>query len=333
MIQKYRYSLEKGSKKYNCPQCGKKSFVRFMDNSNKEYLLEQYGRCDRSNKCQYNISPYKDGYISDQNSDNSKIIFESKAPVYFDQHIYSETLRKEGFGKNIFLENLLKNIPFPFDPDDVYNVAELYKLGTIFKGDMARAITFPFIDVKNNVRAIQVKQFDKQNHTVRTDFLHTIIKRYHNANDSQIPNWLSSYLDNEKIITCLFGENLLEKFPDNPVALVEAPKTAVYGTLYFGLPKNKNDLIWLAVYSKDTFTLDKLQVLKNRNVIVFPDLSKDGSTYRIWEEKASRFALKIPSVTFRFSKLLEKEATEEERNKGLDLADYLITRDWKLFRS
>lgn len=339
MISNYKYSLEKGSKKYQCPQCGKKTFVRYKDNSNNEYLPELYGRCDRSDKCQYNENPYRDGYCREQTVGDLKAayrkknIVESKEPIYFNHKIFMKTLNESAYKRNIFLQNLLNIIPFPFYENDVYAIAELYCLGTICKGEMTGAITLPFVDSQNNVRAVQVKQFDEQNHTVRTDFLHSIIKRYHAKNDSKIPEWLELYLGNEKIITCLFGEHLLKQFPYNPIALVEAPKTAIYGTLYFGLPKTKNDLIWLAVYSKDTFTMDKLQVLKNRKVIVFPDLSKDGSTYKAWEEKAASFAIRIPGVKFHFSNLLENAAGQEERNNGLDLADYLIVQDWRLFRS
>jgi predicted RNA-binding Zn-ribbon protein involved in translation (DUF1610 family) len=338
MTSNYKYSLEKGSKKYYCPQCGKKTFVRYKDNSNNDYLPENYGRCDRSDKCKYDKNPYKDGYCRDQVG-YSRVVYtnesvkEIKAPIYFNQKIFTKTLNESGYTINTFLQNLLNVIPFPFDQSDVFEVAELYSLGTVRKGGLTGATTFPFIDLQNNVRAIQVKKFDKLNHTVKTTFLHSLIKWHYLNNGSKIPEWLQSYYSNEKILTCLFGEHLLKQFPENPIALVEAPKTAIYGTLYFGLPNKKEDLIWLAVYSKDTFTLDKLQVLKNRKVIVFPDLSKDGSTYKAWEEKAARFALRIPGVKFYLSNLLENAASEEERYNGLDLADYLIVQDWRLFRS
>jgi len=63
-----------------------------------------------------------------------------------------------------------------------------------------------------------------------------------------LPKWLEAYIRQDKRISCLFGEHLLSKYPNNPIALVEAPKTAVYGTLYFGFPETPKDFIWLAEY-------------------------------------------------------------------------------------
>jgi acyl CoA:acetate/3-ketoacid CoA transferase alpha subunit len=46
--------------------------------------------------------------------------------------------------------------------NEVTKVVQLYRLGTVANGYRAGAITFPFIDIKGNVRAVQVKQFDEQ---------------------------------------------------------------------------------------------------------------------------------------------------------------------------
>jgi hypothetical protein len=165
-------------------------------------------------------------------------------------------------------------------------------LGTIANGYRAGANTFPFIDLNQNVRAIQVKQFDEQNHTTGTDFLHSIIEKYHTRNNKQLPEWLEAYTKQEKKVSCLFGEHLLNKYHSNPVALVEAPKTAIYGTLYFGFPDVPSNLIWLAVYNKSSFSFDKLKVLQGRKILVFPDLSENGNTYKEWEQKAKEYETK-----------------------------------------
>ena len=130
----------------------------------------------------------------------------------------------------------------------------------------------------------------------------------------------------------MFGEHLLSKYHSNPVALVEAPKTAVYGTLYFGLPQTPESLIWLAVYNKSSFSFDKLKALKGRFVYVFPDLSKDGSTFKEWETKAKEYERGLPGSRFILSDLLEHLAHADDKSKGNDIADYLIKQDWELFR-
>lgn len=344
----YRYSLEKGGKKHHCPDCNKKTFVRYIDTETGDHLPEQYGRCDRESKCSYHLNPYLDGCakaIWEQEQGNRSelpnnwkpqrkktIPQPTPKPVFFDFEVFKQTLQPERYEKNTFIQNLLTNVPFPFEADEVTKVIQLYRLGTVTNGYRSGAITFPFIDIGGNVRAVQVKQFDEQNHTTGTDFLHSIIKKLHTRNNKPLPEWLEAYTKQNKLISCLFGEHLLDKYPQNPVALVEAPKTAVYGTLYFGLPETPESLIWVAVYNKSSFSFDKQKVLQGRFVYVFPDLSKDGNTFKEWEAKAKDYESRLPGTRFVFSDLLEQKATPEQREQGADIADVLITKDWRDFR-
>ena len=349
MNNEYRYIFEKGSRKHICPECGKKRFVRYIDTKTGEYLPEQYGRCDREANCGYHLNPYQDGYskmIWGKENGNSTVIpirwkppSTRKAPqppvkpVYFDFEAFKRTLRPEYYENNVFIQNLFNRVTYPFDPLDVTKVIEFYRLGTIPGGYRSGAVTFPFIDIDGNVRAVQVKQFDDTNHTTGTDFLHSILARHYNDIGKQLPEWLEAYMSQDKKVSCLFGEHLLNKFPSNRIALVEAPKTAIYGTLYFGLPETPDQYLWLAVYNKSSFSLDKVKPLQGRFVDVFPDLSKDGVTFREWEAKAKEFERQLPGTQFKLYDFLEHEALEEDRVNGEDIADYLIKLDWRLFRS
>src|SRR5690606_24183239 len=122
------------------------------------------------------------------------------------------------------------------------------------------------------------------------------------------------------------------KYPNNPIALVEAPKTAIYGTLYFGLPNNPKNLLWLAVYNLSSLNLNKCKALKGRNVYLFPDLSKDSKAYNLWSEKAQKIQEQLENAMFKVSDLLEELAPNQDREKGKDIADYLIKLDWRKFR-
>ena len=345
--QPHRYSLEKGSKKHHCPECGKKRFVRYIDTQTGNYLPEQYGRCDRESKCGYFLNPYKDGYakaVWEQEQGNRSEIPNNwkpkrkKAipqptpePVFFDFDTFKQTLQPERYEKNTFIQNLFYRVQFPFEVEEVTKVIKLYRLGTVANGYRAGAITFPFIDTKGNVRAVQVKQFDETNHTTGTDFLHSIIEKHHTRNNKPLPEWLEAYTKQDKRITCLFGEHLLSKYPNTKVYLFEAPKTAIYATLYFGFPEQSNT-ICLAVYNKSSFSFDKLKVLQGRFIYVFPDLSKDGNTFKEWETKAKEYESRLPGTRFIFSDLLEQKATPLQREQGADIADVLILRDWRDFR-
>jgi hypothetical protein len=335
----YRYILASNKvPKLDCPYCGaKKHWQRYIDIETGEALPEQYGSCDNADKCGKYLNPYLDGYakmIWEQEQGNRSEIPNNRkpqpikpipqptpGPVFFDFDTFKKTLERERYQKNVFLQNILSSVDFQIKAYEVSKVVELYRLGTVVKGYRAGAITFPFIDIKGNVRAIQVKQFDKENHTTGTDFLHSIIEKDHTRNNKPLPKWLEAYTKQAKKISCLFGEHLLGKYPQNPVALVEAPKTAVYGTLYFGLPETPQSLIWLAVYNKSSFSFDKLKALKGRFVYVFPDLSKDGNTFREWETKAKDYESRLSGTRFIFSDFLEKHATDELRKQGADIAD------------
>ena len=346
MNTEHRYIFEKGSKKHCCPNCDKKRFVRYIDTQTGEYLPEQYGRCDREINCtqqEYN-NPYLDGYakaIWEQEQGN-KTDWKPQQPkrikkpvnkpkrAFIPVEVFNRT--RAGYKQNTFIQNLLTRVAFPFEVQDIEKVVSLYHLGTVQNGYRAGANTFPFIDVQGNVRAVQVKQFDEQNHTTGTDFLHSIIEKHHTRNNKPLPEWLEAYNKNETKVSCLFGEHLLSKYPYNPIALVEAPKTAIYGTLYFGFPEQPTNLLWLAVYNLSSLNLNKCKALKGRNVYLFPDLSKDGKAYDKWIADSEQIQKQLQGTYFHVSDLLEQLAPQQDKEQGKDIADYLIKQDWRLFR-
>jgi hypothetical protein len=346
----YRFTLLKGSKKNVCPSCQKKTLVNYFDNNLKEVLPLQYGRCDREDKCSYHLSPYKDGYLSSilkksngyliNNSIKSINLLQNrqidKSPHYFDLEVYKKALNPERLVENTFFKNLIKlQNQSSFFIEELLKVFDKYKIGTITRGNWKGAVTFPYIDFYGNIRAVQVKTFLENNKTDLTNKLDKVIISELKKEQKQTPEWLRKHVefgDEFGYFTCLFGEHLLGVFPDNPIALVEAPKTAIYCSLYFGLPKKKDDFIFLAVFNKSSFSLDKIKVLEGREVFVFPDLSKNGDTFKEWQEKSKQYEKQLKNTRFIFSDLLEKYASDEERNNGLDIADFLIKQDWRLFR-
>ncbi|MCF7569479.1 DUF6371 domain-containing protein [Sabulilitoribacter arenilitoris] len=58
-METFKYSLDKSSKKYVCPNCNKKTFVFYFNTASGEYLPSQYGRCDREQNCSYHNAPPK----------------------------------------------------------------------------------------------------------------------------------------------------------------------------------------------------------------------------------------------------------------------------------
>jgi hypothetical protein len=407
-MKTYRYILDKSSKKFPCPVCLKKTFVKYIETETGEYIAGNYGKCDREANCNTHILPPLETRCcfvpaeSIQEHKNSVLILQEGLRYYFPKSLVFETLLNgcfiaefilegspdfkglkwhstdfryydansktltfqgqensviqgkqnkviepaffpvsvfentlKGYSQNSFIQNLLNTDKYPFSTEDVERVISLYYLGTVTKGYRQGAVTFPYIDKNKNVHAIQVKQFDSVNHTTGTDKLDKVILNGLNKENKPLPEWLTTYIkygEQEGFYNCLFGEHLLNKYKQNPVALVEAPKTAVYGTLYFGFPEDPENFLWLAVYNLSGLNLKRCKNLYGRKVLLFPDLSKTGKAFEDWSIKAKQLQELVPNSIFSVSDLLERNATEEQRLKGFDLADFLIMQDWKQFR-
>jgi hypothetical protein len=55
----FKYSLDKSSKKFICPNCNKKTFVYYVNSEQGKYLSTDFGRCDREQNCGYHKAPPK----------------------------------------------------------------------------------------------------------------------------------------------------------------------------------------------------------------------------------------------------------------------------------
>jgi hypothetical protein len=58
-MEVFRYSLDKSSKKFVCPNCSKKTFVLYVDTETGNYLTADFGKCDREQNCNYHKAPPK----------------------------------------------------------------------------------------------------------------------------------------------------------------------------------------------------------------------------------------------------------------------------------
>lgn len=332
----YRFMLDKKGKKFTCPTCQKKRFVRYVDARSGDYLPEDYGRCDRMDNCTYWLSPYKDGYSQRvweqewQKMDKSDTIKRAKPQPIINRPkpltvIPFEVMKqyRTGYHQNKYVQYLLQR----FTPEIVSKLISRYNICTCNER-WPGATLFWFIDHTGVIRSGQVKQFNENGHTSkyinkegeqksRTSWIHSILE----YNQHPLPQWLKEYKEalsaGASAVPCLYGEQLLKAEPGKPVAIVEAPATAIEATAYFP------QFIWLAVGSLSYLTAERCKALQGRKVFLFPDLSKQGTAFEHWSLKAKELARQIPGSVFKVSDLLEKAATEREREQGLDLRDYL----------
>ncbi|MFN2391162.1 MAG: DUF6371 domain-containing protein [Pyrinomonadaceae bacterium] len=115
-----------------------------------------------------------------------------------------------------------------------------------------------------------------------------------------------------------FGEHLLAKYPNKPVAIVEAEKTTIIASLCFP------EFVWLGSNSKTWLKIERLKRLGNRQIILYPDA--DG--FNLWQQIAAD--AQRQGLTVKISTLIETQSTAEQKANGYDLADYLINQQTEI---
>lgn len=300
----YKYILEPytgRNSRYTCPNCGKShEFTRYIDSETGEMLAEHVGKCNRIDKCGYHFTPKM--YFAENGVKSANIHYSKPAnqlwhtkstlpPSLISVEILNKSLA--GYDRNNFIKFL--DSVFDFDIKKVNNLFALYKIGTSSRYGGGTTV-FWQIDINNNIRTGKLIKYDSKGH------------RIHGKN-----NWVHSVLKIKDfhLKQCLFGEHLLKEAPEATVCIVESEKTAVIAQGM--LP----DFLWLATGGAENLNKEKIEVLKGRKVILYPDASKDGTIYAKWRKKAYEF-------NFQISDLLERETTPEQKAEGLDIADFLV---------
>lgn len=173
-----------------------------------------------------------------------------------------------------------------------------FDLRGISIGRMSGAVAFPFIDYNNNFVTAQIIKYGSNGKRIKdlysTNWLHTYkpIKERLGLDDA------TKY---SKSVKCFFGENYLNG-STNTIAIVEAPKTAVI------LKEIYPNIDWIATAGEQALFNKDIEVLKDRNVILFPDAQTTK-----WKEWAE-------SRGFICSDILDEYNCEE----GSDLADFVF---------
>ena len=105
------------------------------------------------------------------------------------------------------------------------------------------------------------------------------------------------------------------------VCVVEAEKSA------FILSELYPDNIWLAAGGLGEVQPDKFHPLRGKNVVMFPDTDPDGIAFRRWNEAADLVMHQLfweDSPPIRVSPLLEQHATAEQKQRKIDIVDFLF---------
>ncbi len=283
-MKKYKYSLETGSKKYFCPACNKKTFVRYIDNETGNYLHESFGRCDHEVHCKYHRKPETE-FIENYNY--------TPPPIPQSFHNYNLVSKSNShFKENNFVQYLY-NI---FSNEKVKNVIDKYKIGT--SKHWTGSTIFWQIDNQNNVHHGKVMLYN--------------INDGKRAKNNEGKGYISSVrsvlkLNDFNLKQCLFGLHLVNN-ETKYIAVVESEKTAIVMSII--MP----EYIWLSTGSLTGFKYENLQPIRKYNIVAFPD--KD--CFNTWQTKANE--LKKYGFKINVSDVLENSNLP----KGSDIADIVL---------
>ena len=204
----------------------------------------------------------------------------------------------------------------------MHNAARNYRLGATRDG----GVIFWMIDTDERVREGKVMYYLTDCH------------RDHNRS----PTTISSILKKQGKLTedfraayCLFGLHLLsdDTAPDDDtiVAVVESEKTAVICSELIPAiqsklhPERQSPVIWLASGGLTSLNVEKLAPLVGRRVIIFPDTDPDGKAFAQWSTIAKE-ASRALGQPFPVSDILERQASPEQKQRKIDIADLLLER-------
>lgn len=278
----------------NCP-CGKSN----KDGKFAPYVgFEDKGFC---HSCGETFLPVIEDKVKD--SQKSFTPHPPKPVSFIDPHYLQASLTR--YDQNNFVLFLTKT----FGKSKAMEAVKAYKIGTSKRWNGANI--FWQIDESGKLRSGKIMLYDPSTgkRQPKNSWVHSVLK-----------------LEDFYLNQCLFGSHLIGTDQGKNIAIVESEKTAIIASLL--LP----DFIWLASGGKDGLRPDKCQILNKRKVYLFPDLTKPEdktNCFELWSKKAKILSDEIPGTLFQVSDYLETKASDQEKRKGLDIADYLLKWEWQ----
>lgn len=302
-----RFVLDHAAKKAPCPSCGKRGTFRlYIDRHTGEHLPDHCGTCDRSTNCGYVYTAaqwLRDGGVV---PDIEKTRMITPPPPRSDWRCPEEWVnmtfgRKPDGGRFATQNNLIQWMLDPLN-DDPLHVFQEYNVGTYPLGknypQLCGAAVFWQMGQDERPRSGKVIQYDPETGKRRKDIQ---------------PNWMHTIITKQSMedlgcVQCFFGEHLLFRRPNDPVAVVESEKTALICACLF--PSH----VWLATGGAHMLGVQKAMVLSGRDVFFFPDQGQLEN----WTARAMDIEPMLNSC--HISDIMECIGALE----GEDIADYLV---------
>jgi hypothetical protein len=313
--QSYLQKYKGKSTRHDCPLCKTKlSFTLYLNGNTHEPIHRTVGKCNRESKCGYHYTPkqyFMDNPLSPSpleragvrqhslNTTNAQIRSTPSPLERVGGEVSFSYVEKSASYKSNFVRFLCEFLT----TEQMTFIGDNYALGATKN----KEVIFWQIDINGKVRTGKIMQYNPitgkrlKHESGAIDWVHNKLKK------------IGTLPENFNLQQCFFGEHLLTLYPDKSVAIVESEKSALIASAL--IP----NMIWLAAGNINGLSVDKCKVLKNRNVILYPDLG----AFEKWSLKAEELQEQC-NCKMTVSTLLENEAIEADRANGFDIADYII---------
>ena len=334
----YRLAPYTGRKGYSiCPNCERRSFTRYIDTKTGDVLEDdKLGWCNHRVSCTEHNSPYqrqageysyaKQMWLEERRGavparTTRQVVKPVHTPIstpkqlaIIPQDIYHASLNDKQYERNAFAKLLYAHIGV----GAANELLKQFRVGT--SSHWLGACVFWVIDEHERVRGGKIMLFGPDGHRVKQPkscitWAHTALSDKLKREQKPLPSWLAEYENATGKGSSLFG---LPQFFAAPryktVAIVESPKTAILATAFFP------QFTWLATMGLSNLTEDRLVPLRGRRIVLWPD----ANALSIWQTAAVK--LRRLGFNIQVSERLEQIVTEEERQKGFDLADVFLKR-------
>lgn len=271
-----KYSLDRSSRKYVCPRCGKRRFVLYVDESGKS-LDSSCGRCDRADHCGHHYPP--------------RLYFQDHAPVGRSDWRFTPPppprvppTRSPSY---LPTERFTESASRPYTDNPLYTALLRLMTPTVSRKRLDQAFRDYGVGTADGMT--EFFQIDRQ-WKVRTGKKMGYDTAAHRNGKL---NWVHrepAYADGYRLRQCFFGEHLLVD-NDNTVWVFESEKTAliVSATLGWGFDGPPHTAIATGgcggFNPKPELLADPWSpyaVLKGRKVVLFPDQGK----FDEWQTRA-----------------------------------------------
>lgn len=298
-----KYILERyksgGSNRYTCPKCGrKKCFTRYVDADTGAYLDESCGKCDHTASCGYHYPPreffrdhpdrmqrkeYQPEYLNGKPlvGMGTRWNVEDKRREADERHQSNKPPQDEFFPLSWAEDSTDRSCTFrswferlPFEQELIHQVLLEYFVGgtsydIVIRGiNYGRAVIFWQIDELLQVHDAKLMAYNADGHRVSGwgNSMRSICEK------ARVGPQLS---ETDKV---LFGLHLLPYYPQKKVCIVESEKTALVCACQY--PQH----LWMATGGCGNLQASKLQPLRDRNVMVFPD----SGEYEEWSNSMKK---------------------------------------------